>query len=226
MFSFSPVYRLLPVYALFCSTAAFADTIVSTLGAGNTYNGTIGGPTISGADTEYDATAQFFTSSGNFAVTQIDIALVSLDGTNSAAVSLWTDSAGQPGAQLGSWVASPFPASSSLSSATTSLSGGQMITGITGVQLLSGQSYFLEAAPGAPDTDLFWYQQTAAPGSGVYSTGSPSGPWVSEAGSPDGAYAVFGNTVSAPEPASILLALAGLAAIGFLRRRRSDPLQL
>jgi hypothetical protein len=201
--------------ALFCSPKGFADTIVSNLGAGNTFNGTLGGLDVQGNEVQYAAVAEIFTSSGNFEVTQIDTGLVYQNGTNSAVVSLWTDSAGQPGTELGSWNASNFPISTSLSSTTSSLSGGQIIAGITGVEVLAGQHYFLEVAPGASDTGLTWFEQTTAGGSAMYGQlDSPTAAWEQQAGDPDGAYAVFGNTfvpVSTPEPASIVLVLAGLA---------------
>src|SRR5580698_5201623 len=109
---FRPRILALSVFcALFCSSKGFADTIAGNLGAGNTFNGTLGGLDVQGNEFQYAAVAEIFTSSGNFEVTQIDIGLVYQNGTNSAVVSLWTDSAGQPGTELGSWNASNFPIS-------------------------------------------------------------------------------------------------------------------
>jgi hypothetical protein len=223
-----PARRSLPLlpFAALClllsCPASFAGTIVSNLAAGDTFNGTFGGLAVAGSDIVYQAVAQLFTSPGNFDVTQIDIGLVYQFGTNSAMVSLWTDSGGQPGTELGSWIPSNFPASGSLGGNMTSLSGGQIIAGITGVELLTGQSYFLAAVPGAADTALTWYlQNPSVPALNVYvQEVSPAGAWAQQATEPDGAYAVFGNTfvpASVPEPASTLLVLGGLAAC-ILRR--------
>jgi hypothetical protein len=176
------------------SSPPIGDTIFSNLTSGNTYNTTIGGIGVL-SPPGGEALAQLFTSAGNYKVTQIDIALLRQFGTNSAVISLWTDSAGQPGTELGSWTVSGFPTIGSVSTPTASMAGGQIISGITGVSLSAGQSYFLIAAPtsASSNTALTWFQETnvASPNS-YFQFPWPSGSWT-QSGDPDGAYAIFGT---------------------------------
>jgi hypothetical protein len=90
-----------------------------------------------------------FTSPGNFAVTQISVALDYNSGTDSATVSVLTaDQNGAPGTVLGSWSVSGQVASGT-SPPTT-------ISGISGVALFAGQNYFLRVSPGDASTVDSW----------------------------------------------------------------------
>jgi hypothetical protein len=167
----------------------------------------------------YTEVAQLFSSPGNFNVTQIDTGLVYQgSGTNSAVISLWTDGGGQPGTELGAWTASGFPQTAFFST-PASPTGGQIIAGITGVQLLAGESYFLEAAPVASNTFLIWFEQDSGTAL-TYFRSSPSSSWTLNTLPENGAFAVFGDAITAPEPTPALLFLVGIVAITFLRRRK------
>ena len=96
------------------------------------------GWTISG--TLVPLMASEFTSPGNYAVTQIDLAVSNISGDNGAVVSIWTVSAGVPGAKLGSWTLTNLPAYGPSESIST-------INGINGVTLSAGATYFLAVAP-------------------------------------------------------------------------------
>jgi hypothetical protein len=199
--------------------AANADVIFSNLGAGNSYNSTLGGFAVINVGGTTQSLAQLFTSAANYNVTGIDIGLVYQYGTNSDVVSLWTDVAGAPGTQLGSWTASGFPSSVTLTTPTDTMSGGQVIS-VTGVALSAGQSYFLVAGLPANGTNLTWFWQTTAPSANSYADTSGSG-WKSGSG-PDGAYAVFGNAVtSVPEPSTWAMMLLGFAGVGYAGRRKA-----
>jgi outer membrane protein assembly factor BamB len=90
-----------------------------------------------------------FTSPGNYRVTQISVALGHLSGTNGATIALLgAGQSGAPGRVLGSWSVSGQPA----------CCGGPLTTvsGITGVNLLAGEKYFLQIAPGDDSTSDAW----------------------------------------------------------------------
>lgn len=98
----------------------------------------------SGAPTGASNTAaNLFTSLGSGSVSQIDVAVGDISGVNSFFVALYTASGGSPGTLIAQW--------SNLSSKTTYGLGGccglVTITGITGVSLTAGTSYFLVLGP-------------------------------------------------------------------------------
>jgi hypothetical protein len=101
-----------------------------------------------GAQTQADS----FTSPINAAVSQIDVALGHLSGTNSAVVSLWTDVDSALGTELGAWT---------LTNQGKFVAGVKVnvysITGISNITLDAGSSYFLQIAAGATDTFDGWY---------------------------------------------------------------------
>ena len=135
--------------SLLLAGAARADTIFSTLGPGNAYG--TGGEGILGVNAvidgnpntigEFDGIGQFTPSQG-YNVTQLDLALAYLGGTNKFDVSL-EDFYGDV---LGQWTISNVPAFGSTTDAV------QTISGITGVSVSGGFSYEILVAPGAADT--------------------------------------------------------------------------
>ncbi len=193
-----------------------SDTIYTNLGPGETYNaGTAVFVTDTGAPPFfYQAEARLFTSPGDYNVTQIDIALVYIQGTNSATVSLRTDDLGMPGTVLTSWDLSGLPSFSGISG-TTAITGAQVISGISDLTLSAGQSYFLEADPGRADSQMGWFGIPPV-NSVTFTASSPGGPWFVE-GLYDLAFSVNGDPVATPEPSTIMIDLAGLAALGIIR---------
>lgn len=196
-------------------SVANATMIVSTFDVGNTYD-CCTGHTISGASSIvgfFAAAADEFTSPGNYSVDQLDVALQNGTGTNSAIVSLWRESGGFPGSQLGSWAVSGQPAFGSTNNQITTISG------ITGVDLIAGDAYFLAIGPGSSDTSDAWNWNTiGVTGLRLF---SPDGVhWNQVPGSTFAAFDVLGKSNSVPEPSTLTLLGAGLAALAAFRRCR------
>ena len=170
--------RLLCAGAL-CITVAVspanANTIVSTFDVGNAYNSSVGWTASGSTSAEGPfVAANEFTSSGNYSVDQIDLGLGNVAGTNSATVSLWTESSGLPGVQLGSWGVNNQPAFGVANNVVATISG------ISGINLFSGSNYFLLVAPGASDTWDAWNVNTiGVNGLDLYSQDG-GGTWTSQ----------------------------------------------
>jgi PEP-CTERM motif len=193
-------------------TPAGADVVFSTFGPGNSYECCVGG-TIGGSTSGpgFISQANEFTSSGNFDVSQIDLGLAFVSGTNSAVVSLWTESGGLQDTELGSWNVSSLPDFGSTSNTVTS------ITGISGISLASGLNYFLQVDAGASDTWDAWNWNTiGATGLVVYDTGSG---WASNNNATLYAFDVVSASV-VPEPGTLALVGASVLGLAGLRRRR------
>jgi hypothetical protein len=167
----------------------------------------------------YIADGDAFNVGAPYNVTEIDIAIGNVDGTNKAEVALWTDSGGLPGTELGSWVVTDQPTAGSSSTVLATISN------ITGVHLVQG-TYFITVSPGAADThdrlniNLLNLEglQVVNFGSG-FTTANPNQPLF--------AFDVLGNvalgrTPAAPEPQTWVLLGLGLLALASLRGRRAS----
>jgi hypothetical protein len=152
------------------------------------------------------APAALFVSQGNYSITQIDLALefegLSLN-SNRVTVSVFTDAAGAPGTLLGAWTTSVLTTSDDNLFPTT-------ISGIGGVTLMAGASYFLQVSPVDATTDVGWSQNSAMLVGDVYDPpyGAPASYLP--------AFDVLGTPV--PEPCSA--ALSGAVVVGLLLCRR------
>ena len=197
------------------STLSFADTTIASNDASVSSTGVcLGGPNCGNSNL-----AVGFTAGGNFNVTSIGIWL---DGhgdlyystTTDAYVSL-TTAADQftPGTVLGTWHVTNLPNNNAVGETT--------ITGITGITLVAGQQYFLEASPGSGCvyTCNAWMDGSGASANTVTYVGEYGGTWSNFSGD-NLAYEVDGTAVTAPEPSSMLLLFSGLAGLGGLIRRR------
>ena len=195
---------LLPFLMVATEKKAFADGIIfSDFGPGKSSDTTLGWSVF------YAQTpAMGFVSSGNYSVTQLDLAMFSLSGPGNVAVELTTDSAGVPGEVLESW--------------NTILPLGQSIlsiTGITGVDISAG-NYFLVAAPCVDTTNAGWNLNSAGvTGLGAFSHNGGQ-TWDSFPGQKLGAFDILGNPVSTPEPSTFLLLVTGLAVVIYGLRGR------
>jgi hypothetical protein len=192
--------------------AAHAGVIYSDYGPGGSFDGgtgwTLGGP----SSFLPQVVAAEFTTAGSYDVTEIDLSVGHILGADGATVSLWTSAAGSPATQLGSWSLSSLP---NFGATTTSV-----ISGVSGVHLAAGTSYFLEVNVDA-DALSAWNlsdQSAALPmsfnGGSAFSDTAP-------------AFAVLGNVSGAvPEPGVWALLLTGFFGVGALLRNRrpSDAL--
>jgi PEP-CTERM motif len=207
---------LILIQAAVSSQQAFAAVIFSDLGAGNSYDGGSGW-NVSGLNNGltiyYQAMADGFTSPGDYDVAQIDVALSNISGTNEADVSLWTDAGGSPGTELGDWTVSNQPGFGTTSTELATISG------ITGVALTAGSSYYLVVAPIADDTfDVFNLNSTGASGPVLINNGSG----FFEASTTLSGFDVLSATVpEASTWAMMLIGFAGLGLAGYRRTRRA-----
>jgi hypothetical protein len=201
--------------SLVAAGSAGAEILYSDFGPGQSYNkssGSIIGDSGSlvGENVDSNPTAMGFISTSSADVSQIHITLNLFQGSSAApevAVSLWTDVANAPGASLGSWDLSGLPSPLN--------PGIETISGISGVSLNAGQSYFLEV-------DAL---NGAAYGWNLNDTGAAGDKFVAGTDHPDstlGAFDVIGS--AAPEPAAWAMMLVGLFGGGaVLRTGRQKP---
>ena len=201
-------------------SAADADaTIFSDLGTGGSYDCCQSSDVSGSGSSEgfYFAVGSAFTSPGAYNVTQIDIAVGHLDGTNQAEVGLWTNSGGLPGAELGSWAVSNQPDAGSTSTTLATVSN------ITGVHLAFATRYFVTVSPGAPDTlDRANLNSLDIPGLNVVDLGSG---YIANPNQTLYAFDVLGRQSvggpAIPEPGTLALVGIGGSALRLIRRRQA-----
>ena len=202
---------LLLVFGL--ASVARADTLASTFGPGDSFNG-LSSRFVTGASTfiGYAATGITFTVGANSTLTSVEFAAFRTSGTNSFTVRLSPDASGQPGAPLKTWTTA-FPNSNA---AIVSLPS------VSSALLQAGATYWLTASPGGSDSRGFWAVNNQGINSGnMKSQGtSPSQAWTA-VGTSDIAYRISGTATTAPEPGTLALLSLGLLA-PLARRRRAS----
>jgi hypothetical protein len=194
---------------------AHADSIIySNLGSGGTvYNETIGYSVSA-----FVTSAMAFTPSANYDLAQIDLALGNSEGTNSAIVTILTDSSDAPGTVLDTWNLTGLPAFSTTSTILQTLTPGSSTTPSAVIALNSGVQYWIEAVASPLDTLDGWNWN---------STGATGPKWQMVSGTitaTNGAFDVLGNsvTVTTPEPSTWLLLGIGLLVLLALAARRNS----
>lgn len=205
-----------------CSLPAGAATLYSDLGTvpGSLYSSS-GGTNIAGSGNpvfSQQSLAALFTAagSGSQTVTQIDLAVASLFVPNTFAASIWTDNGGIPGSEVANayWSLTTNIAPFTCCNFVT-------VSGISGVTLTGGTSYFMVLAPlSATDTSgSIWADNNVGLYSGLVSLNGGA-TWIS---SPflAGAFDVLGGS-SVPEPSSVLLVGMGLMGLLLSLGRRAS----
>jgi hypothetical protein len=201
------------------------DVLFSDLGlAGAEYNYLASGWFFggSGGVVPYSSiAADFFTvaGTGNFAVSQIDLAVVNYPGElNTFFASIWSVNGFIPGTQVpGAYWTLSTPNSSPVCCSLTP------VTGITGVTLTGGQSYFLLLGPlSTTDASNNYIVGNNQGVTGIHDFSIDGGAtWLIDGSNMTiGAFDVLGTGSPTPEPESFLALGVGVLGIWAARRAR------
>ena len=202
-----------------------AEIVFSDLGVGGTYTPYLsgGGRAVSGGTGQApNSPAYSFVAGTTPPLTQIDLALSYISGTNGAVVSLWSAAPWSvfvgpnfgtiaPGVQLGSWTVGPMP-----SATNNSGSALTTITGIQGISLVAGCEYFLQVSPLAADTVAVWNGNSTGSTSTLWQCGGFNSTFtvctvgfISYANVPDGGFDLLGTPPQPQPPTPITITETG-----------------
>jgi hypothetical protein len=203
--------------------ACRADTITSTFLAGQAYAYPCCGDSAGGFQEVQVAAA--FTPGGNYALTQIDVAILSIVGQTSSAMfnlSLNEDASGLPGATIESWTGLTAVAIADGNSGPTA-SLVDTVLATSSVALSAGTQYWIVASPVPPQPLQFpgneTWQSNAASGATGGTFGANFGASWEVTTQPDHdlAFDVLGTAT--PEPGTLFLLSIGLLGMArYLKR--------
>jgi hypothetical protein len=212
--------KFVVVASLLWGIHANADVLFSDLGTGGSVYSTGFGAILEGSGASANLTqARPFTvsGSGDFDLTQIDLAVWNEAGTPAFTAAIFSDNAGLPGVSLGSWTLTGTTYASCCALASQS--------GISGVTLTGGTTYFMVAGPTVPTSNMDNSWQPNSLGLNAAREASLDGgaTWISGGTGVERAFDVLGTAVSAsaPEPRSLLLVGSALAGL-IIRQARSN----
>jgi len=157
---------------------------------------------------------------GDFDVTQFDLAAVQ-NGVNPGTftVSIWTNSSSLPGTEIGpSFDLTASPAPNDEHTLVTQ-------SGVTGITLTGGVDYWMVLEPRSltDNSVVQWENNVHGSTSPLVGTNSGTTNWISDGNGANAAFDVLGDPVvsGVPEPGSLILLAAGLAALPLVIRRRA-----
>lgn len=198
-----------------------ASTVIfSDFGPGGTYDPNVGfvisgelSPTFT-----YVTWGMPFTPSGEFLLSQIDIALATFpESTLPVIVTLNADNAGTPGSALMTWTVTDLPPSGTCCSAA-------MLEASSPLLLSAGTQYWVVAVPQSAETFAEWNGNSIGVTGTAAMQNTPGGSWIFTNLYPLGAFAVSG--IPLPEPANGRLAGASLILIAVFAVGRKRPRKL
>ncbi len=196
-----------------CSLPAMADSVVyNNFGSGFSYNcctgGTLGG---SGSPVGLIDQGVLFTAQATGNVSEIDVAIGWVVGTNGATVQLWNaDSNGLP-----STIASPAFDINNLQQ-FGNCCAYSAITGISGVSVTQGQQYVLVASTPNDTWDAWNWNSINDIGQVDYTTDGVN--WNAAPGSTLYTFQILATGV--PEPGTFVMLGSGVLAIAGVFRRK------
>jgi hypothetical protein len=203
-----------------CVQGHASTVLFSDLGTGGSVYSTDPGSIVQGSaygNSIEQARGFTVSGTGNFLVSEIDLGVWQSDlGTEQFFASIWTDSGGQPGTELGSWDLTAA-ANGSCCTLTTQ-------SGITGVTLDGGSAYYMVLGPQTltASAKIYWQPDTTGETTTILASLNGGATWLSDGTEANAAFDVLGDQASAatPEPRSLLLLVTGLLLGSTLVRKK------